>query len=84
MSRRAAIIVAVAVSTIWFAALHLPTYNWNILQCLLTIGTARIVLTMAYLLTRNVWVSSIAHIINDWTLFFIAFGLGHGPIGIGG
>jgi membrane protease YdiL (CAAX protease family) len=84
MSRRAAIIVAVAVSTVWFAALHLPTYNWNILQCLLTIGTARIVLTMAYLLTRNVWVSSIAHIINDWTLFFIAFGLGHGPIGIGG
>ncbi|ODT47733.1 CPBP family intramembrane glutamic endopeptidase [Devosia sp. 63-57] len=82
MTRHSAIIVAVAVSTLWFAALHLPTYDWNILQCLVTIGTARIVLTMSYLLTRNLWVSSLAHIINDWSLFFTSFLLGHGPIGV--
>jgi membrane protease YdiL (CAAX protease family) len=84
MARHTAIIVAVAVSTVWFAALHLPTYDWNILQCLFTIGTARIVLTLCYLLTRNLWVSSLAHIINDWSLFFMSFLLGHGPIGVGG
>lgn len=84
MARRTGIIVAVIVSTIWFAALHLPTYDWNVLQCLFTIGTARIVLTMAYLLTRNLWVSSLAHIINDWSLFFMSFLFGHGPIGVGG
>lgn len=84
MSRRTALIIAVVVSTLWFAALHLPTYDWNVLQCLLTIGTARVVLTMAYLLTRNIWVSSIAHITNDWSLFVGTYGLGHLPIGTGG
>lgn len=83
MARRTAIIVAVLASTIWFAALHLPTYDWNIMQCLFTIGTARIVLTLAYLLTRNLWVSSLAHIINDWTLFLVSFGFSHGPIAAG-
>jgi len=84
LSRRTAIVVAVLVSTLWFAALHLPTYDWNVLQCLFTIGTARVILTLSYLLTRNLWVSALAHIINDWTLFFASFALGHGPIGVGG
>lgn len=75
------LIIAVLVSTVWFAALHLPTYNWNWVQCLGTIGTARIVLTLAYLVTRNLWVSIIAHIANDWSLFLIAFIGGHAPIG---
>ncbi|CAL1690553.1 hypothetical protein MMB232_00681 [Brevundimonas subvibrioides] len=75
-----ALVIAVTVSTVWFAALHLPTYDWNWVQCLGTIGTARIVLTLAYLVTRNLWVSSIAHIANDWSLFFIAF-VGHAPVG---
>lgn len=82
LSRRAGLIVAVIVSSVWFAALHLPTYGWNIIQCLAIIGTARIVLTLAYLVTRNLWVSAGAHIINDWTLFFGAALLGgHAPIG---
>lgn len=84
LSRRTGVIIAVVVSTVWFAALHLPTYNWNVLQCIVTIGSARIVLTIAYLVTRNLWVSSIAHIINDWTLFLVSFGLSHGPIAVGG
>lgn len=81
MSRRTGIVIAVVVSTLWFAALHLPTYNWNILQCVGIIGSARIVLTLSYLVTRNLWVSAGAHIINDWTLFLGAYGLGHAPIG---
>lgn len=81
MSRRTGIIIGLVVSTLWFAALHLPTYNWNIIQCLGIIGTARIVLTLSYLLTRNLWVSAGAHIINDWTLFFISSAGAHAPIG---
>lgn len=81
LSWRTGIIIAVIISTVWFAALHLPTYNWNILQCLGIIGTARVVLTLSYLVTRNLWVSAGAHIINDWTLFFISFAGSHVPIG---
>lgn len=69
MSRTGAIIVAWLVTAVWFAAIHLPTYNWNILQCLILIGGARLVLTLAYMKTRNLWVSAGAHIINDWITF---------------
>ena len=34
-----------------------------------------------YLVTRNVWVSAGAHIINDWSLFFVSFAGAHAPIG---
>jgi len=83
LSRRVGLVIAVIASTLWFAAMHLPTYNWNFLQCIGIIGSARIVLTMAYLFTRNLWVSSIAHIFNDWSLFMTAFALGHLPVGAG-
>lgn len=81
LSRRTGIVIAVVISTLWFSALHLPTYNWNIIQCLGIIGTARIVLTLSYLVTRNLWVSAGAHIINDWTLFFLSFAGSHAPVG---
>lgn len=79
LSRGAGLTIAVVVSTLWFAAIHLPTYNWNILQCLGAIGVARLVLTASYLLTRNLWVSSGAHIFNDCVLFFMSFAGGHVP-----
>jgi hypothetical protein len=81
LSKRTGIIIAVVVSTLWFSALHLQTYNWNVVQCLGIIGTARIVLTMSFLVTRNLWVSASAHIINDWSEFLGAYGLSHLPIG---
>lgn len=80
LSRRRALVIAVLVSTLLFAALHLPTYDWNVMQCLGTIGTARLVLTLAYVLTRNLWVSVTAHVANDWSLFLMAFAGGHLPI----
>jgi membrane protease YdiL (CAAX protease family) len=80
LPRRAGLWLGVLISTVWFAAMHLPTYDWNVLQCLGTIGTARLVLTASYLVTRNMAVSVGAHILNDWTLFFIAFVGGHSPI----
>ena len=55
-----------------FGLIHLPTHNWNWVQSIVVIGTARIVLTMAWLRTKNIWVSTGAHIINDWLLFTLA------------
>lgn len=51
-----------------FGLVHLPTYNWNLMQCLVVIGSARLVLTWAYVWTKNIWVSTGAHILNDWAL----------------
>jgi len=68
LSRNAAVLVAWLLSAIVFGLLHLPTYDWNIIQCLLVIGTARLVLTLAYIWTKNIWVSTGAHIINDWAI----------------
>lgn len=71
-SRKAAVIVAWIITALIFATLHLSTYNWNFLQCFLIIAPARLVLTLAYIKTKNIWVSTGAHIINDWTLFGIS------------
>ena len=83
LSRRTGLIIAVIASTLWFAGAHLPTYDWNFLQCFAGIGAARLVLTLSFLVTRNLWVSAGAHIVNDWTEFFLPVflqGLAHGPI----
>jgi len=88
LSRRAGLVIAVIVSTAWFAAVHLPTYNWNFIQCFGGIGAARLVLTAAFLLTRNLWVCAGAHIVNDWSEFFLPLALtaagGHTPIDTAG
>jgi membrane protease YdiL (CAAX protease family) len=68
LSRNAAVLAAWLLSAIAFGLLHLPTYDWNVVQCLVVIGSARLVLTLAYVWTKNIWVSTGAHIINDWTL----------------
>lgn len=68
-SRRWAIFGAWILSAALFGAIHLPTYGWNLVQCLVIIGGARLVLTLPYIMTKNIWVSTGAHIINDWTLF---------------
>jgi membrane protease YdiL (CAAX protease family) len=82
LARRVGLAVSVVVSTAWFAAVHLPTYDWNLIQCFGGIGAARLVLTAAFLLTRNLWVSAGAHIVNDWTEFFLPtlLAMGHTPI----
>ncbi|HSE07866.1 MAG TPA: CPBP family intramembrane glutamic endopeptidase [Nocardioidaceae bacterium] len=68
-SRLTALLVSWAVTALLFGALHLPTYDWNVVQALLGIGVARLVLTLAYVLTKNLWVSTGAHVLNDWAIF---------------
>jgi len=72
LSRRPAIVIALVVTAAWFAAAHLPTYQWNFAQAFLVIGVARIVLTLAYVRTKNILVSTGAHILNDWVIFTFA------------
>ncbi len=68
MARNAAVIVAWLASAVAFGLIHLPTYDWNLIQCLVVIGSARLVLTWAYIWSKNIWVSTGAHVINDWTI----------------
>ncbi|KQQ82490.1 hypothetical protein ASF73_19560 [Xanthomonas sp. Leaf131] len=77
LRRRYAVLCAWLLSALPFALAHLPTYHWDLLQCLVIIGTARLVLSLAYVVTRNLWVSTGAHVLNDWALF--AFALS-GPV----
>jgi membrane protease YdiL (CAAX protease family) len=67
-------------SSLLFGLIHLPTYDWNLIQCIVIIGTARMVLTLGWILTKNLWVSTGAHIINDWLLFGVGL-LGAGLVG---
>ncbi|WP_062303737.1 CPBP family intramembrane glutamic endopeptidase [Demequina subtropica] len=71
-SRGAALAVAWIATAVMFGLLHLPTYGWNVLQCLVFIAVARLFLTLAYVVTRNLWVSTGAHILNDWAMFSVS------------
>jgi uncharacterized protein len=69
VGRKGAIIGAWLLTALVFGLVHLPTYDWNWVQCIVVIGSARIMLTLPWLMTKNIWVSTGAHIINDWLLF---------------
>ncbi len=69
MGRTASIIIATLAVSILFAAIHLPTYRWNIPHALVALVPIRIVLLLPYFMTKNAWVSSGTHILNDWLIF---------------
>lgn len=71
LSRTTSVIIAWLITALWFGAAHLPTYGWNFAQAFLIIGAARLVLTLAYIRSKNLLVSLGAHILNDWTTFTI-------------
>lgn len=68
LGRNISVVVAWLISAAAFGLIHLPTYDWNFVQCLVVIGSARIILTCAYVWSKNIWVSTGAHIVNDWML----------------
>lgn len=80
LGRKAAIIGAWLIISILFGLIHLPTYDWNWIQCVVVIGSARMMLTLPWILTKNIWVSTGAHITNDWLLFLMGI-LGAGLVG---
>ncbi|MEV6524771.1 type II CAAX endopeptidase family protein [Longispora sp. NPDC051575] len=72
LSRKRAVLLSWLLTALMFGALHLPTYDWQVAQALIGIGAARVVLTAAYIKTKNLWVSTGAHVLNDWSLFALA------------
>lgn len=72
ISRKNSVLLAWLLTAIWFGAAHLPTYGWNFLQAVVVIGAARLVLTLAFIRTKNIWVSYGAHLLNDWFGFTLA------------
>lgn len=80
VGRKGALVGAWVISSLIFGLIHLPTYDWNLVQCIVVIGSARLVLTLPWILTKNLWVSTGAHIVNDWLLLSLAL-LGAGLIG---
>jgi membrane protease YdiL (CAAX protease family) len=80
VGRKAAVVGAWLISSLLFGLIHLPTYDWNWVQCIVVIGTARLVLSLAWILTKNIWVSTGAHILNDWLLFTLSL-VGAGLVG---
>lgn len=84
MGRRAAVVVATLAAVVIFAAAHLPTYGWNVAQALMGVGVARIVLLLPYIVTKNIWVSTGAHILNDWAIFTVSILGAAGVAGDGG
>ena len=78
--RKLAIVGAWILTSLVFGLIHLPTYHWNWIQCIVVIGSARLMLTLPWVMTKNIWVSTGAHIINDWALFGMTL-LGAGLVG---
>jgi membrane protease YdiL (CAAX protease family) len=78
--RKGAIVGAWLISSLLFGLIHLPTYDWNLIQCIVVIGSARMVLTLPWILTKNIWVSTGSHIVNDWLLLTLSL-LGAGLVG---
>ncbi len=69
VGRKSALVGAWLVTSLLFGLIHLPTYGWNVVQCIVVIGSARLMLTLPWIMTKNIWVSTGAHIVNDWVLF---------------
>ncbi|WP_367566034.1 CPBP family glutamic-type intramembrane protease [Lacrimispora sp.] len=57
------------ITAVLFGVFHLSTYNWNIYQAVIGIGIICLILTYPYIKTKNLWVSVIVHIANDWIIF---------------
>lgn len=70
--RKRAVVLALLIASVLFALAHLPTYGWNVAQVLVVLVPARIILFLPYVATKNILVSTLAHIFADWTLFAMA------------
>ncbi len=69
MGRKPAVALAALAAAVIFALAHLPTYHWHLPQALIGLVPVRIVLLLPYLLTKNIWVSTGVHVLNDWAIF---------------
>lgn len=64
-------IFALILSSVIFGAMHISTYDFNLLQAVLIISIIRTGLSLSYVLSKNLSVTYIIHIIYDWSLIII-------------
>ena len=76
IGRKAAIIVAIIISQIIFALIHIPAYGFSIGFLLLYMGFSSIVLPLVYVKTKNVVLSYLIHLLFD-LYAFLPFLLSH-------
>ena len=69
-------IFALLLSSVIFGAMHLSTYDFNLLQAVLIISIIRMGLSLSYVLSKNLSVTYIIHIIYDWSLIIIYLAAG--------
>lgn len=69
MSRKTAIITSTLVTSIFFGALHLPSYSWNVPMVFTSIVAIRLVLNASYIKTKNIWVTYLIHLVYDSFVF---------------
>ncbi len=69
LSRKTSVMLTWLVTSVYFGAAHLPTYDWNFVQAIFVIGSARLVLSMAYIRTKNILVAFGTHLLSDWSIF---------------
>ena len=69
IGRKAAIIVAIIISQIIFALVHIPAYGFSIGFLLLYMGFSSIVLPLVYVKTKNVVLAYLIHLFYDLYVF---------------
>lgn len=67
-NRNLSILVAWIISSLFFGALHLPTYSFNFYQAFIVIGAVRMGMSISYILTKNLTASYIAHVLYDFLI----------------
>jgi len=70
-SYKKALTIGVIVSTLVFSLLHLPSYDWNLIQVLLIIGMIRIPFTLASLRSNSLWEGFAVHYVYDTLIFVV-------------
>ena len=71
IDRKKSVILAIAVSQIFFAMMHIPAYGFNVAYLLLSLGVAFSILPVIYLKTKNITVAYLTHLLIDVTALFI-------------
>ncbi|XZI53017.1 CPBP family glutamic-type intramembrane protease (plasmid) [Clostridium perfringens] len=64
MFLKKSIIIDWTITSISFGLFHLPTYNWNLIQCIL-LGVSTIIDFYAYIKTKNIFIVFWVHYLYD-------------------
>lgn len=69
-SDRGALVVASVIGAVLFGSMHLVMYDFNIYQCIVTIGLTRLPFTWLWFKADNLKPAIVAHRVYDWIILF--------------